>query len=44
MPPAKVIYASDPIIETLRSEPQPARVIAIAGRGPTPERDAFLTG
>ena len=41
MPPSKVIYAADPIIEALRSEPQPARVIALPVR-PTPERDAFL--
>ena len=43
MPPAKVIYASDPIIETLKSEPQPVRVIAFPVQ-PTPERDVFLTG
>lgn len=43
MPPAKVIYASDPIIETLKSEPQPVRVMAFPVQ-PTPERDVFLTG
>ena len=43
MPRANVIYASDPIIETLKSEPQPARVIAFPVQ-PTPERDVFLTG
>lgn len=43
MPPAKVIYASDLIIETLKSEPQPVRVIAFPVQ-PTPERDVFLTG
>jgi hypothetical protein len=42
-PPAKVIYASDPIIEMLKSEPQPARVIALELRQ-TPEPDAFLGG
>jgi hypothetical protein len=41
--PAKVIYASDPIIETLKAEPQPVRVLAFPVR-PTPEPDAFLTG
>jgi hypothetical protein len=43
MPPAKLIYASDPVIETLKSEAQPVRVIAFPVR-PTPERDVFLTG
>ena len=43
MPRASVIYASDPIIEALKSEPQPARVIAFPVQ-PTPERDVFLTG
>jgi len=28
-PPAKIIYASDPIIETLKAEPQPVRVLAL---------------
>jgi hypothetical protein len=41
--PAKVIYASDPIIETLKAEPQPVRALAFPVR-PTPEPDAFLTG
>jgi len=41
-PPAKVIYASNPIIETLKSEPQPVRVFAfpVRQRGP----DAILNG
>ena len=41
-PPAKVIYASNPIIETLKSEPQPVRVFAfpVRQRGP----DAILSG
>jgi hypothetical protein len=43
MPRASVIYASDPIIEALKSEPQPSRVIAFPVQ-PTPERDVFLTG
>lgn len=43
MPRASVIYASDPIIEALKSEPQPARVLAFPVQ-PTPERDVFLTG
>jgi hypothetical protein len=43
MPRANVIYASDPIVETLKSEPQPARVLAFPVQ-PTPERDVFLTG
>ena len=43
MPRASVIYASDPIIEALKSEPQPARVVAFPVQ-PTPERDVFLTG
>ena len=43
MPRASVIYASDPVIEALKSEPRPARVIAFPVQ-PTPERDVFLTG
>jgi len=41
--PANVIYASDPIIEMLKAEPQPARVFAFQLRD-VPERDVFLTG
>jgi hypothetical protein len=43
MPRANVIYASDPVLETLKSDPQPARVLAFPVQ-PTPERDVFLTG
>ena len=43
MPPAKVIYASDPIVEMLKSEPQPARVLPLEIRQPQ-ERDPFLSG
>ena len=43
MPPGKVIYASDPIIETVKAQPQPARVFAIQLRD-VPDRDVFLTG
>ncbi len=42
-PPAKVIYASDPIIEMLKSEPQPVRVLPFQMR-PTTEPDPFLNG
>ena len=42
-PPAKVIYASDPIIEMLKAEAQPVRVLALPVRR-TPEPDPFLTG
>jgi hypothetical protein len=42
-PPASVIYASDPIVDILRSEPQPVRVLAfLAQRGSPP--DPFVTG
>lgn len=41
-PPAKVIYASNPVIETLKSDPQPHRVFAFALRGYEP--DAILGG
>lgn len=41
--PAKTIYASDPVIETLKAEPQPARVLAFQVQ-PPPQRDPFLTG
>jgi hypothetical protein len=43
MPPANVIYVSDPIIELLKSEPQPARVLPLEVRQ-APERDPFLSG
>jgi hypothetical protein len=42
-PPASQIYASDAIIETLKAEPQPARVLALA-LSATVQRDPFLTG
>ncbi|MDB4871107.1 MAG: Protein of unknown function, rane YfhO [Gemmatimonadales bacterium] len=42
-PPAKVIYASDPIVDMLKSEPQPVRVIALALDQPSVP-DPFLTG
>ena len=42
-PPAKVVYASDPIIEMLKAEPQPVRVLALPVQR-TPEPDPFLTG
>jgi hypothetical protein len=42
-PPAKVIYASDPIIDMLKAEPQPFRVLTFPVQ-PTHGRDVFLTG
>ena len=42
-PPAKVIYASDPIIDMLKSEPQPVRVLPFPVQ-PAHGRDVFLTG
>lgn len=42
-PPAKVIYASDPIIEMLKAEPQPVRVLPFNVE-PAHGRDVFLTG
>ncbi len=42
-PPAKVIYASDPIIDVLRSEPQPVRVISFLSQRGT-VTDPFITG
>jgi Bacterial membrane protein YfhO len=42
-PPAKVIYASDPIVDLLKAEPQPMRVLAVPFEQPV-EPDAFLTG
>ena len=41
--PAKVIYASDPIIETLKSATQPGRVFAFQARA-TANPDVFLNG
>jgi Bacterial membrane protein YfhO len=42
-PPAKVIYASDPIVDILKAEPQPVRVLAVPFVQPD-RPDAFLTG
>ncbi|MGH7602693.1 MAG: YfhO family protein [Gemmatimonadaceae bacterium] len=42
-PPASVIYASDPIVETLKAESQPMRVLAVAVQD-SPQPDAFVTG
>ena len=42
-PPAKVIFASDPIIEVLKGDKQPVRVLPFEARD-TPEPDPFLTG
>jgi hypothetical protein len=42
LPPAKVIYASDPIVAFLKSEPQPIRVLAFDLK--QRQRDPFLTG
>ncbi len=42
-PPAKVIYASDAITETLKAEAQPSRVIAFDAKQ-TGARDPFLDG
>ena len=42
-PPARVIYASDPIIDVLRSEPQPVRVISFLSQRGT-VTDPFITG
>jgi hypothetical protein len=42
-PPAKVIYASDPIADMLKAEPQPVRVLAVPFEQPA-QPDAFLTG
>jgi hypothetical protein len=41
--PAKVIYASDPIVELLKAEPQPMRVVAFPVQ-PTRAPDPTLTG
>ena len=42
-PPANVLYASDPIIDMLKAEPQPVRVMAFPVQ-PAHTRDVFLTG
>jgi hypothetical protein len=42
-PPANVIYASDPIVELLKREPQPIRVLPFELKQ-TPQRDPFLIG
>ena len=42
-PPAKVIYAADPIIDLLKTEPQPFRVLPFAVND-AHGRDVFLTG
>ncbi|HEX9127993.1 MAG TPA: hypothetical protein VF850_02420 [Gemmatimonadaceae bacterium] len=42
-PPAKVLYASDPIVELLKAETQPIRVLAFTVR-PTAQPDPFLNG
>ena len=42
-PPAKVIYASDAIVDMLKAEPQPVRVLALPFEPPA-QPDAFLTG
>ena len=42
-PPASVLYASDPAIDYVRAQPEPARVITWAF-GRTPGRDAMLEG
>jgi len=42
-PPAKVIYASDSIVDVLKAEPQPVRVLAVPFEQPAIQ-DAFLTG
>jgi hypothetical protein len=42
-PPAKVIYATDPIIDMLKAEPQPFRVLSFPVQ-PSHGRDVFLTG
>jgi membrane protein YfhO len=42
-PPANVIYASDPIIDLLKAEPQPFRVVTFPVQ-PDHGRDVFLSG
>ena len=41
-PPARETYASDAIIETIKAEPQPVRVLPLQVKAM--QRDAFLTG
>jgi hypothetical protein len=41
-PPASVIYATDPIVDMLKSEPQPVRVLALDMK--RTGRDVFLSG
>lgn len=42
-PPAKTIYAADAITQTLKADPQPARVLSFLLREP-PQHDAFVMG
>ncbi|MEX2109972.1 MAG: hypothetical protein WD802_05190 [Gemmatimonadaceae bacterium] len=42
-PPASAIYASNEIVETIKAEPQPARVLALPLKE-TMQSDALLTG
>jgi hypothetical protein len=42
-PPAKTIYAGDPIVEALRAETQPVRVLPLEVK-PAAQPDAFLRG
>jgi hypothetical protein len=42
-PPAKVIYASDSIVEMLKAEPQPVRVLALPFEQPV-QPDPFIGG
>jgi membrane protein YfhO len=42
-PRASVIYAADPIVNALKAEPQPVRVLAVPLQD-TPQHDAFLSG
>ncbi|MGH7652158.1 MAG: YfhO family protein [Gemmatimonadaceae bacterium] len=42
-PPASVIYATDPVVETLKAEPQPVRVLAANAQDNAPP-DAFVSG
>jgi hypothetical protein len=42
-PPAKVIYAADPIVEMLKAEPQPVRVLPLLLQD-APQHDPFVSG
>lgn len=42
-PPAREVYAANPVIETLQAEPQPARVMALPVKR-TAQPDPLLTG